>query len=48
MSNAVMLDEKDVKKLIAEKYNVEENSIYRMQYSYVIKLKNENDSEKED
>ena len=39
MSDAVLLSEQDVKKLIAEKFGVEEKDVIRSQYSYVVKVK---------
>lgn len=39
MSNAIILDNDDIKKILAEKYGVEESDIIRSQYSWIIKQK---------
>ena len=36
MKPAIVLDQNDVKKLIAEKYDVPETSIIKSQYSYIV------------
>ena len=36
MKPAIVLDQNDVKKLIAEKYGVTETSIIKSQYSYIV------------
>lgn len=36
MYNAVVLEQSDIKKLIAEKYGVDEKDIIKTQYSYII------------
>lgn len=45
MYNAIVLEQKDVKKLIAEKYGVDEKDIVKTQYSYIIA---KSDSEKKE
>lgn len=42
MNNAIILDEKDIKKMIAEKYAVDEKDIIKSQYSYIVKLSSDN------
>lgn len=36
MYNAIVLEQSDIKKLIAEKYGVDEKDIIKTQYSYII------------
>lgn len=36
MKNAVVLDAEDIKKLIAEKYGVDEKNVIKSQYSYTV------------
>ena len=38
MKRAIVLDANDVKKLIAEKYGVKEDSVLKSQYSYTVVL----------
>lgn len=46
MRPAKALNEKDIKKMIMEKYGVEEKDVQRMKYSYVVLLgKEEGDNE---
>lgn len=37
MSNAIVLDADDIKKIIAEKFGVDESEIIKSQYSYIVK-----------
>lgn len=36
MKNAIVLDSDDIKKIIAEKYGVDEKNIVKSQYSYTV------------
>ena len=45
MYNAIVLEQKDIKKLIAEKYGVDEKDIVKTQDSYIIA---KSDSEKKE
>ena len=36
MKNAIVLDAEDIKKLIAEKYGVDEKNVIKSQYSYTV------------
>lgn len=36
MYNAIVLEASDVKKIIAEKYGVDEKDVIKTQYSYII------------
>ena len=40
MKNAIVLDVKDIKKLIAEKYGVPETAIIKSAYSYTVVTEN--------
>ncbi len=48
MRLAKALNEKDIKKMIMEKYGVEEKDVQRMKYSYVVLLGKEEEEEDED
>lgn len=37
MSNGVILDSEDIKRIIAEKFGVNEKDVVKTQYSYVVK-----------
>lgn len=41
MSDGIILDQNDIKKLIAEKYGVDEKDVLKVQYSYVIRKRPE-------
>lgn len=44
MKNALWLDANDIKKILAEKYNVPESNVVKYQYSYTVVIDdNEND-----
>lgn len=43
MRQAIILDKSDVKRLIAEKFNVDEKSVIQSQYSWIV-AKSENES----
>lgn len=45
MKQGIILDKNDVKKIIAEKFNVDEKDIIQSQYSWIIAMK---DDESED
>ena len=46
MKDAILLDANDIKKLLAEKYNVPESNVIKSQYSYtIIKEESENTNE---
>ena len=36
MKNAIVLEPNDIKKILAEKFNVPENNVIKSQYSYTI------------
>lgn len=36
MKDAIMIEPPDIKKLIAEKFGIEESKVVKMQYSYMI------------
>lgn len=36
MKHAIVLDQNDIKKILAEKYGVKETDIIKSQYSYII------------
>ena len=42
MRNAIVLNQKDIKKMLAEHYGVDEKDILNSQYSYTIMLTEEN------
>ena len=37
MSNGIILDADDIKKILAEKFGVDEKDVIETQYSYIIK-----------
>ena len=39
MRKAIVLDGNDIKKILAEKYNVSESDVIKSQYSYTVMLK---------
>lgn len=41
MTNGIILDQDDVKKLIAEKFGVDEKDVIKTQYSYVVRKSDE-------
>lgn len=41
MSNGIILDADDIKKLIAEKYGVDEKNIIKSQYSWIVRTDGE-------
>lgn len=41
MSNGIILDADDIKKLIAEKFGVEEKDVIKSQYSWIVRKDNE-------
>ena len=43
MKKAIVLDQDDIKALIAEKYDVPEKNVIRSQYSYTVILENDED-----
>lgn len=44
MRQGIILDKNDVKKIIAEKFNVDEKDVIQSQYSWIV-AKSENESE---
>jgi len=46
MKKGIVVDANDIKKMLAEKYNVKESSIIKSQYSYTVVLENEKIEEK--
>ena len=43
MKKAIVLDQDDIKALIAERYDVPEKNVIRSQYSYTVILENDED-----
>lgn len=41
MSNGIILDADDIKKLIAEKFGVDEKDIIKSQYSWIVRKREE-------
>lgn len=41
MKNAVVLDADDIKKILAEKFNVNEKDVIKSQYSYTVVIDKE-------
>ena len=41
MSNGIILDADDIKKLIDEKFGVEEKAVIKSQYSWIVRKDNE-------
>lgn len=41
MTNGIILDQDDVKKLIAEKFGVDKKDVIKTQYSYVVRKSEE-------
>lgn len=39
MSEGIILDSDDVRKIIAEKYGVDEKDVIKSQYSWIVKVK---------
>lgn len=37
MTNGIILDQDDIKRLIAEKFDVDEKDIIKSQYSYIVR-----------
>ncbi len=46
MKKGIVVDANDIKKMLAEKYNVKESSIIKSQYSYTVVLEDEKIEEK--
>ena len=40
MSDGIILDADDIKKILAEKFGVDEKDVIKSQYSWIIKKKN--------
>ena len=47
MKNAIVIESNDIKKILAEKFNVPEESIIKSQYSYTIVLDDKEKNNKE-
>ena len=45
MSNGIILDADDIKKLIAEKHGVDEKNIIKSQYSWIVRTDSEKSKE---
>lgn len=45
MKKALVLDSNDIKNIVAEKFNVAEESVIKSQYSYTVIIENDNDDE---
>ena len=41
MTNGIILDADDIKKILAEKYGVDEKNIIKSQYSWIIKTESD-------
>ena len=41
MKNAIVLDPNDIKKILAEKFNVPESNVIKSQYSYTVVTESE-------
>lgn len=48
MKEAIVLEQKDIRKIIAEKYGVPEKQVIKAQYSYIVMLEKEDDDERLD
>lgn len=48
MKNAILIEQNDIKKILAEKFDVPEENIIKAQYSYTVILNHEKDGEKND
>lgn len=46
MKQAKVIEQKDIKKILAEKFGVDENNIIKSQYSYII-IESSEESEEE-
>ena len=46
MKRAIMLEQSDIKKLIAEKYQVSEKNVIKNQFSYTVILDPDEENEK--
>ena len=44
MRKAIVLDANDIKKILAEKYGVEEKEVIKSQYSYTVIMPDEEES----
>ena len=45
MKNAILVEQDDIKQMLAEKYKVPISNIVRSQYSYTVILEEDNDKE---
>lgn len=45
MKSAIVLEQSDIKQIIAEKYGVTEKEVIRTQYSYIVLTKDEEETE---
>lgn len=41
MGNGIILDSDDIRKIIAEKYHIDEKNVLKIQYSWVVRLHGE-------
>lgn len=48
MKNALVFDANDIKKVLAEKFNIPESNIIKSQYSYTVILDNQKGDANED
>lgn len=48
MKNAIVLEQSDIKAIIAEKYGVDEKSVFKTQYSYIVTLDDEKKEDQEE
>ncbi len=44
MKQAIVIEPTDIKKILAEKYNVPESNVIKSQYSFTVILEGDNDS----
>lgn len=45
MKNALVIEPNDIKRILAEKFNVSESSIIKSQYSYTVIMDNDDNKE---
>lgn len=47
MKEAIVLEQSDIKKLIAEKFGVDEKQVIKTQYSYIIQKETKDENSKQ-
>ena len=45
MKKAIVIEPNDIKKILAEKYNVPESNVIKSQYSYTVILEKQDDND---